>query len=80
LEPEEAEMGSKARVAKLFTSMTLDEDLFMRGWNLSGKKTKKGFLEEVIRVYVGLHDQAQVRSLRGKLVWDGSLDDLRKEG
>ena len=51
----------------------------MRGWNLSANKSKKDFLEEAIRVFVGLHAQAQVKSLRGKLVWDGSLDELWKD-
>jgi hypothetical protein len=78
--PEEVVMGRKRQVATLFTSVKIDEELFMQGWNLSKTNSKKDFLEEAIRVYVGLHDQAQVRSLRGKLVWDGSLDDLRKEG
>jgi hypothetical protein len=73
-------MESKRRGATLFTSVKIDEDLFMQGWSLSGNRTKKDFLEEAIRVYVGLHAQAQVRSLRGKLVWNGSLDELRKEG
>jgi hypothetical protein len=74
------ETGSKRPVATLFTSAKLDRDLFMRGWNLSKNRSKKDFLEEAIQVYVGLHSQAQVRSLRGKLVWNGSLDELRKEG
>jgi hypothetical protein len=73
-------MGSKRQAATLFTSVKIDEELFMQGWNLSRNKTKKDFLEEAIRVYVGLHAQAQVKSLRGKLVWNGSLDELREEG
>ena len=72
-------MRNKRPAGTMFTSVNLDEDSFMQGWNLSGKKTKKDFLEEAIRVFIGLHSQAQVRSLRGKLVWDGSLDELRKD-
>ena len=42
----------------MFTSVNIDEDLFMKAWNLSGLKTKKGLFEEVLRVYVRLSEQA----------------------
>lgn len=51
----------------VFTSVEIDEELFMKAWQLSGIKTKKAFFEEAMRVYVRLHEQAGVRSLRGKL-------------
>jgi len=61
----------------MFTSMDVDEKLFMRGFQLSRLKTKKAFVEEAIRVYIRLHEQAEVRQLRGKLVWEGDLDQQR---
>jgi hypothetical protein len=54
----------------MFTSVDLNEEEFMEAWALSGIKTKKAFLEEVIRVYLRLHKQSEVRSLRGKLAWN----------
>ena len=62
----------------MFTSVDLDKDLFMKAWGLSGLKTKKAFFEEALRVYVRLHEQAGVQSLRGKLVWDGDLAKVRE--
>lgn len=62
----------------MFTSLDVDEDLFMKAWGLSGLKTKKAVFEEVLRVYVRLHEQAGVQSLRGKLVWDGDLSKVRE--
>jgi len=61
----------------VFTSVDLDEGLFMKAWGLSGLRTKKALLEEALRVYVRLHEQAEVRSLRGKLVWSGDLSEVR---
>lgn len=52
-----------------WTSVEVDEPLFDRAWALSGTKTKKAFFDEIMRVYVRLYDQAQVTTLRGKLVW-----------
>ena len=63
----------------MFTSLDIDEELFMKAWKLSGIKTKKGMIEEALRTYVRLHEQAQVRSLRGKLVWKGDLNEVREE-
>lgn len=63
----------------MFTSVDIDEELFRKAWRLSGIKTKKGLIEEALRTYVRLHEQAQVRSLRGKLAWKGDLDEVREE-
>jgi hypothetical protein len=52
----------------MFTSMDLDEELFDRAWSLSEQKTKRGMIEEALRVYLRLHEQAGVRSLRGQLL------------
>jgi len=63
----------------VFTSLDLDEELFMKAWSLSGIRTKKGLIEEALRMYVQLHEQAEVRSLRGKLAWQGDLNAIRGE-
>jgi Arc/MetJ family transcription regulator len=59
--------------------LDIDEELFQKAWGLSGIRTKKGLVEEVLRVYVQLHEQAGVRALRGKLVWQGDLGKIREE-
>ncbi len=63
----------------MFTSLELDDKLFNEAWSLSGNRTKKGLVEEALRLFVRLHEQAQVRSLRGKLAWQGDLDEIREE-
>jgi Arc/MetJ family transcription regulator len=63
----------------MFTSLEIDEELFNKAYGLSGLKTKKAVFEEVLRVYVRLHEQAGVQSLRGKLAWDGDLAEIRRE-
>jgi Arc/MetJ family transcription regulator len=59
--------------------LDIDEELFMKAWSLSGIRTKKAFVEEALRMYLQLHEQAGVRSLRGKLVWQADLDAIRGE-
>jgi len=63
----------------MFTSVHIDEELFQQAWALSGLKTKKAVFEEVLRTYVRLHEQAEVRKLRGKLAWKGDLEEIRGE-
>jgi hypothetical protein len=53
----------------LITSLDLDEELFDKAFALSPARTKKAFFEELMRTYIRLHEQAGVRSLRGRLVW-----------
>jgi Arc/MetJ family transcription regulator len=63
----------------VFTSFEIDDDLFETAWEMSGIRKKKDLIEELLRVYVRLHEQAQIRSLRGKLVWTGDLEEIRGE-
>ena len=63
----------------MFTSFEIDDELFETAWEMSGIRKKKDLIEELLRVYVRLHEQAQIRSLRGKLVWEGDLEQIRGE-
>jgi Arc/MetJ family transcription regulator len=59
------------------TNIVLDDDLIQKAQKLTGIKTKKEVVHEALVTLIRLREQAQVRSLRGKLPWNGNLDDLR---
>jgi hypothetical protein len=63
----------------VFTSMDVDDELFKKAYGMSPSRTKKGFFEELMQLYLRLHEQAGVRSLRGKLVWTEDLATIRGE-
>jgi Arc/MetJ family transcription regulator len=63
----------------VFTSIDVDDELFKKAYGISPERTKKGFFEELMRMYLRLHEQAGVRSLRGKLVWAEDLEAIRGE-
>lgn len=63
----------------MFTSIDVDDQLFKKAYGISPERTKKAFFEELMRMYLRLHEQAGVRSLRGKLVWAEDLDTVRGE-
>lgn len=61
------------------TNIVIDDDLMRRALKLSGLKTKRATVEEGLRLLVRLNRQKRIRGLRGKLEWEGSLDDLRRD-
>lgn len=63
----------------MFTSIKVDEELFKKAYGMSPSRTKKAFFEELMETYIRLHEQAGVRSLRGKLVWTEDLATIRGE-
>lgn len=59
------------------TNIILDDKLVARAQKLTGIKTKREVVHEALRLLILLKEQAEVRSLRGKLPWDGTLTDQR---
>jgi len=59
------------------TNIVLDDKLIARAQKLTGIKTKREVVHEALRLLILLNEQGEVRSLRGKLPWDGDLDNQR---
>ena len=66
------------REANLYTNIMLDENLIERAQKLTGIKTKRAVVQEALRILILLHEQAEVRQFRGKLKWDGNLEEMRQ--
>ncbi len=60
------------------TTIVLDDKLVDRAQKLTGIKTKRELVNEALRTHIRLHEQAEIRSLRGKLNWEGNLSELRQ--
>jgi Arc/MetJ family transcription regulator len=60
------------------TNIVLDDKLVERAQKLTGIKTKREVVQEALRTLILLREQSEVRILRGKLLWDGNLDDQRR--
>ena len=60
------------------TNIVIDDELMDRALALSGLSTKKAVVEEALRQLVARYEQRQVRDLRGKLTWEGDLDEMRE--
>ena len=46
---------------------------------LTGLKTKREAVEQGLKTLVRLKQQEQIRKYRGKLNWEGDLDDMRRD-
>jgi Arc/MetJ family transcription regulator len=60
------------------TNIVLDDKLINRAQKLTGVKTKREVVHEALRLLILLNEQGKVRSLRGKVPWDGTLSDQRR--
>lgn len=59
------------------TNIEIDEDLMEEAMKISGHKTKKATVEAGLKLIVSLHLQEKIRSMRGKLKWEGDLHEMR---
>jgi Arc/MetJ family transcription regulator len=60
------------------TNIDIDDELIDKARRLTGLRTKKDVVQEALRTLIRIREQGTVRTLRGKLSWEGDLDELRK--
>lgn len=61
------------------TNIVIDDSLMNEALGVSGFKTKRETVEEALKLLVALRNQAKIRSLRGKLLWQGDLEAMRSD-
>jgi len=61
------------------TNIVIDDRLMERAMKVSGTHTKRETVESGLRLLVRLNEQANVRQARGRLVWRGNLDAMRRD-
>lgn len=55
----------------------IDDALMAKAMAASESKTRKGTVEQALRLFVQIQGQKKILPLRGKLHWEGSLDGMR---
>ena len=60
------------------TNVVIEDQLIARAMESTGLKTKKAVIEEALRTLIRLKSQERARDLRGKLHWEGNLDEMRE--
>lgn len=61
------------------TNIVIDDNLMDAVLKLGKFKTKREAVEEGLRLLVRLMQQENIRNFRGKLKWEGDLDEMRSD-
>ncbi len=61
------------------TNIVIDDDLMKRVLKLTGLRTKGEAVEMGLKALLKLKKQEGIRDFRGKLDWEGDLDDMRTD-
>jgi Arc/MetJ family transcription regulator len=59
------------------TNIDIDDDLMRQAMRSSGATTKRAVVEEGLRLLIQTRGQASMRRLRGKVKWEGDLEQSR---
>jgi len=61
------------------TNIVIDDQLMDEALKASGLKTKKEAVEAGLRALIKQRKQENIRALRGKLRWEGNLEEMRTD-
>ena len=61
------------------TNIVIDDRLMAETLQATGLKTKREAVELGLKTLLRLQRQADIRSFRGKLAWEGDLDAMRTD-
>lgn len=59
------------------TNIVIDDKLMAEALNASGCTTKKEAVEQGLKLLVLRNQQQDIRKLRGRIQWEGDLDEMR---
>jgi Arc/MetJ family transcription regulator len=60
------------------TNIDIDDELMKKTMAATNTTTKKAAVEASMRLAVQLKAQEGIRALRGKVKWEGNLDEMRQ--
>lgn len=62
----------------MHASIEIDDDLMDAARRATGLENERAVVEEALRIVVRLKAQERMKELRGKVAWEGDLDELRR--
>jgi len=61
------------------TNIVIDDKLMADALRTTGLKTKREAVELGLRTLIRLREQETIRTFRGKLHWEGDLEEMRTD-
>ena len=62
------------------TNIEIPDEIITEAMKITGITTKKEMVHYALKECVKLHKRRSTADLRGKLQWEGSLDEMRQTG
>ncbi len=60
------------------TNIVIDDELMRAAQEATGLPTKRAVVEAALKLIVRLRAQERIRDLRGRVSWEGDLDEQRR--
>ena len=60
------------------TNVNVDNNLLAEAMKISGIKTKAAVLEMTLKEYLRKNNMKQILKYRGKNIWEGDIEEMRK--
>lgn len=61
------------------TNVVIDDELMEQALRCGGYRTKKSAIEAGLRLLVQVKSQQKLRRLKGKIDWQGDLEEMRRD-
>jgi len=61
------------------TNVEIDDSLMEEAMQLTQIKTKRQIIESALKEFISATHRKQLMALRGKVEWEGNLDDMRSQ-
>jgi len=61
------------------TNVVIDDKLMSRALRSSGCRTKRSAIESGLQLLVQVNSQKKLRALKGKIIWEGDLEEMRSD-
>jgi len=65
------------REGQMRTNIVIDDSLIQRAMRATGLRTKRAVVEAGLQLLIQIKAQTGIRRLRGKIKWEGNLDEMR---
>jgi len=60
------------------TNIVIDDKLIERGMRYTGIRTKKQLVDFALKELIQRKERKRILGLKGRLRWEGNLDDMRR--
>lgn len=61
------------------TNVVIDDELMQEALKRSGLTTKRATIEYALKLLIKLKRQETIKDFRGKLRWEGDLNEMRRD-